>query len=234
MGQWLKGAVAMMVTGACLLAGSIPVPAADELFLGSGTRLTGDLQETELLLRTPHASYRVTRQTVWRIFLGAGGIDIVEFRNGNRLSGLLGQPRYTLRLAGGEARVFERAEIDVIKLDVPKGAAGARVPDVLLLVNGDHVYGDFMGTGFDLLLESGATRLARESVRRIILDGAVGDSVYLTNGNRLSGIVSQGAYTIRTPDGSWRRRSWPWATARSWPRAVRRASGRRRRSRWQP
>ena len=190
-----------MVIAGYVLGGSPLARAADEATLASGERVQGDLLETALVLSLPEASYRVSRETVWRIVLGRGTADWIQLRNGSRLSGLLGQAQYTFRLRGGDTRVLSRGEIDSIALDAPPEAAGTRVADVLLLANGDHVYGEVVAPAFDLLLDSGTTRLARDSVRAIVLGTAVGDSVYLANGNRLSGVVSHAAYTIRTPDG---------------------------------
>src|SRR5439155_12184563 len=122
-------------------------------------------------------------------------------RNGNRLSGVVEQGRYTLRLASGEVRSFERREIDLITLGGTGGASSPGLPDVLLLADGRHVYGDVAGTGFDIVLPSGTQRFARESVWQIVLGGAAGDTLDLASGDRLSGVVSEATYSIRTPDG---------------------------------
>jgi peptidoglycan-associated lipoprotein len=80
-------------------------------------------------------------------------------------------------------------------------ATPGQLPDVIILANGDHVYGEVTDPGFELWLPSGTQRFTREHVVTIILAGAVGDTVLLRNGSRLSGLVSHGFYTIHTKDG---------------------------------
>jgi peptidoglycan-associated lipoprotein len=77
----------------------------------------------------------------------------------------------------------------------------ASVPDVIILANGDHLYGEITDPSFDLWLPSGTQRFTRAQVGTIILAGAAGDTVLLRDGTRLSGLVSHGFYTIRTRDG---------------------------------
>ena len=195
-------AVTPLIATLSLLATTVTAWAVDEIFLTTGARITGDLQDDSLTLRAPHTSYRISRDTVWRIVLGGGGIgDTAELRNGNRLSGVVEQARYTLRLASGDVRSFERREIDLITLGGTGGASSPGLPDVLLLADGRHVYGDVAGTGFDIVLPSGTQRFARESVWQIVLGGAAGDTLDLASGDRLSGVVSEATYSIRTPDG---------------------------------
>src|SRR5438445_736351 len=88
-------AVTPLIATLSLLATTVTAWAVDEIFLTTGARITGDLQDDSLTLRAPHTSYRISRDTVWRIVLGGGGIgDTAELRNGNRLSGVVEQARY--------------------------------------------------------------------------------------------------------------------------------------------
>lgn len=176
-----------------------PAHAADEILLVNGERLMGDLQEREFTLQTPQGSYRVTRATVWRLVLNTASGDSVDLRNGNRISGILNQGRYTLRLPGGQTRVVERAVANTVTLG--PGGGGQSVRDTLILANGDHVFGDVQGTDFEVLLPTGSQRVNRAALWRFVLDHAVGDTAELLNGDMLSGIVNQGRYSIRTPDG---------------------------------
>lgn len=191
-----------LATGVLLLvAGITPALAADEVWLAAGGRLTGDVQDTELDLVTPQATYRMSRDHVWRVTLGSGANgDVVELRNGNRLSGWVNHPRYALRLPGGETRDLGRSEITVIKLGAPAGAA-ARQGDVVLLRSGDWVAGDLSPTEFDVALGAGTHRFQRSAVWRIWLDSAAGDGMQLVNGDVLAGVVAQPSYELRTPDG---------------------------------
>ena len=193
--------VAIAVGTVLLVAGPPPAAAVDEVYLTSGGRLTGDLQDTDLVLVTPHVSYRVTRETVWRITLETGTLgDKIYLRNGNRLSGRLDHAAYTVRLANGEARRVSRGEVAVITLGVPGSRQGQRT-DTILLKSGDVVYGDVTAQEFDITLASGTQRFPRQSLWRIWLDSRNGDGVQLVNGNQLSGIVEAPGYDVRTPDG---------------------------------
>jgi peptidoglycan-associated lipoprotein len=184
---------------AFVLAGVAPA-AADTVILHNGGLLGGQIEDAELILRTRHADYPVSRVTAWRILFNNGGVDdSVELRNGNRLSGILSRTQFTLRLAGGGTRVLGRGELAVITLTAPAPGTGS-VLDVLILKNGDHVAGRLQESTLDVVVLSGLQRLAREGVQNVLLDGP-GDTVELVGGGRLSGIVQQGYYTIRTPDG---------------------------------
>ncbi len=195
--------VAVVVGAALLVAGELPALAADEVFLATGGYVTGDLEEADLTLQTPSATYRVTRESVWRVALGTGPIgDLVELRNGNHLSGRIDRARYTLRLPGGETRTLNRDEIAEIKLGAPsRRTATPRLTDVVLLQNGDYVFGDLSGSEFTLALPTGTQRFHRDRLWRIWLESATGDAVQLANGDVLAGVVDQARYEIRTPDG---------------------------------
>jgi peptidoglycan-associated lipoprotein len=195
--------LAVVAVGTLLVADPPPAAAADEVFLVSGGRLAGDLQDTDLTLVTSRGPYRVSRDTVWRVNLGSGPFgDVVDLRNGNRLSGRLDRAGYTLRLPGGADRTLARGEISAIKLGPPSGGPGeARVTDTLLLDSGDFVYGDVSPREFEVGLATGTQRFQRDAVWHIWLDSVNGDGVELANGNRLNGIVLHPVYEVRTRDG---------------------------------
>jgi hypothetical protein len=71
----------------------------------------------------------------------------------------------------------------------------------VVLANGDHVFGEVVGSEFDLRLPTGTHRFARDAVWRIVLDSASGDTLEFGNGGQLTGVVEQPRYEIRTPDG---------------------------------
>jgi len=201
MSNLLAGLATVLALTAAGLAVAGPA-AADVVLLLDGSVLRGEVEDPDVVLRTPQAEYPVTRGSVWRIlFNGTTDFDAVEFRNGSRIPGALSRGRFTVRLAGGGTRVVERMELEMISLAASAAPARAGAADVLILANGDHVYGEVTDTGWELWLPSGTQRFTREHVVAMILNGAVGDSVLLRKGGRLSGIVSHGAYTIRTPDG---------------------------------
>jgi peptidoglycan-associated lipoprotein len=201
MAKWL--AIMVVVAAGILVAGGRPARAADEVYLVGGGRLLGEVQDTDVTLRTPRGDYRVTRDAAWQIVLGAGTTgDVVYLRNGSRLSGMVDRPGYTLRLPDGGSRALARSEVAVVKLAAPGGAPRpTRVTDVVLLRNGDEVVGDVMPREFELTLPSGGQRFQREAVWRIWLDSAAGDGMELVNGSRLTGVVSLPGYEVRTPDG---------------------------------
>ncbi|HEV8674047.1 MAG TPA: OmpA family protein [Methylomirabilota bacterium] len=203
MTKWLQLTLGCVIVGGLLVAAERPAAAVDEILLLSGGRLTGDFDEAGLVLHTPRGPYQVNRDRVWRLVLDSGATgDVVELRNGNRLSGWLDRTRYSLRLAGGETRAFGRQEVAVVKLGAPSSAAALRQQaDVLILKNGDHVAGDLARDEFDLLLPTGPQQFRRGQVWRLWLDSASGDGIQLLNGDLLDGIVSQAAYEVRTTGG---------------------------------
>jgi peptidoglycan-associated lipoprotein len=201
MARW-HAVVLGAVTGMALMVGGAPPAAADEVWLRSGGMLRGDLDLGELIIETPTGSYRVTRERAWRLDLDAGPADdSVHLRNGSRISGRLNRGPYAFRVAGGETRQFERSEIGFLVLSVPRAAAAIRRSDVLLLRSGDLVYGEVSPREFDVTIPSGTQRFARPAVWQLELDRVKGDTVWLGNGSRLSGIIEVPRYEVRTLDG---------------------------------
>jgi peptidoglycan-associated lipoprotein len=200
MAYWHRAGLIVLAAAVSVLA-AWPALAVDEVFLWDGSRLRGDLEDTGLTLTTPDATHRVSRGRVWRLELGSGAVgDSVEFRDGTRLSGQLNRPRYTLRLAGGRSRTLEREEIRTIVLGAPRSAGGMRVPDVMILANGDHVFGEAMGE-YPLRVSTGTHRFSRAELRQITLDAASGDVLELVNGTIVSGNLERARLEMRTPDG---------------------------------
>jgi peptidoglycan-associated lipoprotein len=195
-------AVVIALSALLLVAGEPPAAAVDEVLLFDGSRLRGDLDDAGLTLVTPSAVYQVSRERAWRVVLGHGATgDSVDLRNGNRLSGWIDRPAYTLRVTGGEARTLPRADVALITLGAAGGAGTPRLTDVVVLANGDHVFGEIVGSEFDLRLPTGTSRFGRDVVWQILLGSATGDTLRLGNGGQLSGVVEQPRYEIRTPDG---------------------------------
>jgi peptidoglycan-associated lipoprotein len=190
--------VRVMVVLTLLLAGAAAA-SADTFILRTGEHITGELQEAELLLKTPDATLRVTRVNARKVDLCYCG-DHVLLRNGNQVSGLLDQGRYALKLPNGQTRILDRGEVNSFTLAAPDPAARGAT-DVIVLANGDHVYGEVAEAEFDLLVPTGTVRFKRNDLSRIVLATAVGDSLDLANGDRMSGIVDLPRYSIRTPDG---------------------------------
>lgn len=190
----------LLLLAAFALATPRATPAADTFVLHTGDLLSGELQEAEFRLVTPHATYRVTRATVRRVELDSAVGDTAYLRNGDRLSGVLDQPRFTLRLADGQTRVLAREEVNTFTLGAPAGAA-ARGGDLLVLANGDLVSGELTEPGIELRVATGTLRFGRETTWRVILGTVAGDVVELRDRNRLSGIVERPRYVLRTPDG---------------------------------
>jgi peptidoglycan-associated lipoprotein len=201
MAKWL--AIMVVVAAGILVAGGRSVHAADEVFLKTGGRLVGDVQDADITLHTSRGDYKVTRDVAWQVLLGTGATgDTVYLRNGNRLSGWVDRPLYELKLAGGEARMLDRSEIAFVKLAPPGGTPRQpRLTDVMILRNGDEVAGEVMPAEFELALSTGPQRFQRDSVWRIWLDSAAGDGMQLANGSLLTGVVTQPVYEIRMPDG---------------------------------
>lgn len=200
MAKWQ--AVMLAAVTAALLAGGRPAAAADDVWLASGGRLRGDLELGDLVLETPQGAYRVSRDRVWRLGFDAGPSgDWVDLRNGSRVSGRLDRGRYAVRVPAGDTHQLERSEIAMIVLGPPAAPATVRTPDVLILRNGDIVYGDLAPAQFDLSVPTGTHRFARDAVSEIDLDTVAGDRVQLVDGSRLSGLVEVPRYEVRTADG---------------------------------
>jgi peptidoglycan-associated lipoprotein len=201
MARW-HGVVLGTVTAAALAVGGAPAAVADEVWLRNGGVLRGDLDLGELVIESPTGTYRVLRERAWRLVFDIGPADdSVDLRNGSRISGRLDRGPYAFRVAGGDTRQFERSEIAVLVLTVPRAAPAIRRSDVLILRNGDHVQGEVSPREFDLTIRTGTQRFARPAVWQFELDSVKGDTVWLQNGSRLSGIVEVPRYEVRTPDG---------------------------------
>jgi peptidoglycan-associated lipoprotein len=201
MAKWL--AIVVVVAAGILVAGGGQARAADEVYLAGGGRLVGDIQDSEILLRTARGDYRITRDTAWQISLGVGPTgDVVHLRNGTHLSGIVERPVYSLKLPAGETRALTRQEVAVVKLGAtgPRPGAG-RLADAVLLMSGDAVIGEVMPAEFELVLPTGPQRFQRDAVWRIWLDSAAGDGMQLANGTVLNGIVSQAVYEVKLADG---------------------------------
>jgi peptidoglycan-associated lipoprotein len=201
MGKWLHLAVGIVV-GLGLFVVVPSALAVDELMLLDGSRLSGDLDDAGITLMTPRGPVPVTRDRVWRLVLDSGATgDIVNLRNGTRLSGWVDRPRYSLRLPGGETRTLARQDIGVIKLGPPSAAADVRRVDVVVLANGDHVAGDLATDDFELVMPSGAQHFRRADVWRLWLDSVSGDGIQLMNGDIVKGIANHTGYQVRTASG---------------------------------
>jgi peptidoglycan-associated lipoprotein len=197
-----RWAVVGVLSAAVWLGVETPAAAVDEVFLRNGGRVHGDLDDSAITLLTPQGGYKVTRQRSWMLTFSHGTTgDSVELRNGNRLSGRLDATRYSLKLNGGQMRVFGAAEVSVIKLGPPAAAGTGQVTDVLILANGDSVYGVVSPSDLALALPTGVQSYGRDAVSAVRLNSVTGDTLQFLNGGQLSGIVEQPRYEVQTPDG---------------------------------
>jgi peptidoglycan-associated lipoprotein len=71
----------------------------------------------------------------------------------------------------------------------------------VILKNGDHVLGEVSPREFDLTIPTGTQRFARPAVWQLQLNSVKDDTVWLSNGGRLSGIIEVPRYEVRTLDG---------------------------------
>jgi peptidoglycan-associated lipoprotein len=88
-----------------------------------------------------------------------------------------------------------------IKLGPPAAPGTGQITDVLILKNGDSVYGQVTPSDLALALPTGTQRYGRDAVWAVRLNSATGDTLQFLNGGQLSGIVEQPRYEVRTPDG---------------------------------
>ena len=106
---WMILFVATAVSGASLAG-------ADTLILTNGDFLAGDLDVTELAVSTPQGVVRVGRAEVQSVTFGTVSGDIVEFRTGRTLAGIVDWAAYTIRLPSGQAVVVGRGGVDRLQL----------------------------------------------------------------------------------------------------------------------
>ena len=99
-----------------IIAAVPPVAQADTVFLANGNLLVGQVDATELPVATPGGIVQVPATDVLHIaFATITGADVLVFKKGTTLGGVIQQPAYSVRLASGQTVVIERSRITGIR-----------------------------------------------------------------------------------------------------------------------
>ena len=108
---------ALVALGAVVLVSIIVVPPArgDDVILTSGARLVGQLDVAQLTVLTHDGVVQAAPRDLSEVRLGMIGGDVVRYRTGRAVSGLVDQPRYAVRLPSGQTVVVERQHVSLIR-----------------------------------------------------------------------------------------------------------------------
>lgn len=102
---------------AVLLAGAAVAPArADVLILSNGDLLVGQLETGPLPVVTSDGSQQVGAQELREVRFATLGGDVLHYRSGRALTGLVDAPALALRLPSGQTVVVERARLSALRL----------------------------------------------------------------------------------------------------------------------
>ncbi len=104
---------ALLVASLAVAAAARPAH-ADVLLLGNGDLLHGQLDASQLSVRTPDGVVQVAPGDLAEVRLGTVGGDVLTYRNGTAVTGVIDQSTYTVRLPSGQTLVIERERLSVI------------------------------------------------------------------------------------------------------------------------
>ncbi len=107
---------ALVALGAVVLLSIAVVSPArgDVLILTNGAHLVGQLDAPQLSVLTSDGVVQVAPKDLAEVRLGTIGGDVVRYRTGLAVIGLVDQPRYAVRLASGQTIVVERRHVSLI------------------------------------------------------------------------------------------------------------------------
>ena len=97
-----------------LVAAAAPAR-ADVLILSNGDLLHGELDAAQLSVVTSAGVVQVGRNDLAEVTLGTVGGDVLRYRNGTAVTGVVDQPSYAVRLPSGQTLVIERERVAVIR-----------------------------------------------------------------------------------------------------------------------
>lgn len=105
-----------VLLGALLAVAAAGRPAhADVLLLVNGNIVYGQLDAAQLSVVTPDGVVQVDRNDLAEVTLGTVGGDVLRYRNGTAVSGVVDQPSYAVRLPSGQTLVIERERLSVLR-----------------------------------------------------------------------------------------------------------------------
>ena len=108
---------ALVALGTVVLLGIAVVPPArgDVLILINGARLVGQLDASQLSVLTHDGVVQAAPKDLSEVRLGTVGGDVVRYRTGRAVTGLVDEPRYAVRLPSGQTIVVERRHVSLIR-----------------------------------------------------------------------------------------------------------------------
>src|SRR5262245_12462299 len=117
MGSIVRARLVWLVLGALAAGVAVGSPAhADVLLLTNGDLIRGQLDITQLPVATSGGVVQVSTTDLNHVVLGTiGGVDVVRYKNGTALTGLINRPAYTMRLASGQTTVIESWRVKTIQ-----------------------------------------------------------------------------------------------------------------------
>ncbi len=97
-----------------LVAATAPAR-ADVLILTNGDLLHGEADAAQLSVLTSAGVVQVGSRDLAELTLGTIGGDVLRYRNGAAITGLVDQPSYSVRLPSGQTLVIERERLALIR-----------------------------------------------------------------------------------------------------------------------
>ncbi len=117
MGSIARARLVPLLLGVLLTGAAALSPAhADTLVLTNGDLLYGRLDVTQLPVATPGGVVQVSTADVADVELSTiAGADVLRYKNGTAVGGIVDPLAYTMRLASGQTVVIERWRVKAIK-----------------------------------------------------------------------------------------------------------------------
>jgi hypothetical protein len=116
MGSIARARLLPLLVGVLLAGAAALSPAhADTVLLTNGNLLYGQLDVTQLPVATPGGVVQVPTAELADVELATiAGVDVLRYKNGTALGGIIDRPGYSMRLASGQTVVIERWRVKAI------------------------------------------------------------------------------------------------------------------------
>jgi len=210
----LRAAVANfrpMTSAALLTLGDLPLvraPELDRIYQSEKGFLVGRILEKELGFETPgHGTIRLPLERAAALLPHAGGLarpHRLFLADGQVISGRLTGTLRFLLASSKEENVFSPAEILKIGFRIPKKEReSSRLTSFVTLNSGDRVRVEFERETLRVLTNYGEIALRLDQITQIVLRAGevkgVKPGVYLRDGSRLIGLISESELALRSP-----------------------------------
>jgi hypothetical protein len=105
-----------VMLGACLVVAAAAGPArADVVLLVNGNVLYGEVDGDDVSIVTPTGVVQAGRSDLADLTLGTAVGDVLRYRNGNAVTGVVDRASYAVRLRSGQTLTLDRALVDEIR-----------------------------------------------------------------------------------------------------------------------